>query len=167
MPKSAQQIQLPLQPRRKSLLHPPFSAQSMTRPGSFFHGIAFTAVLLFAACAEPGAPVEAETLPPATAPEAWVPAEASAQQPTTATPSTAQLNPAHGEPGHDCAIPVGAPLDGSGNAGTSDMVPLTTPSAAPMPSAMPVPSGNTGNLNPAHGEPGHDCAVPVGSPLPG
>lgn len=37
---------------------------------------------------------------------------------------------------------------------------------SPAPSA-PAPSGPTqAGMNPPHGEPGHDCAVPVGSPLP-
>ena len=26
--------------------------------------------------------------------------------------------------------------------------------------------GGSGKINPAHGQPGHSCAVPVGSPLP-
>lgn len=59
----------------------------------------------------------------------------------------AKINPPHGEPGHDCAVPVGQPLpssDGSVN------TPMNNESA---------------NLNPPHGEPGHDCSVPVGKPL--
>jgi hypothetical protein len=31
----------------------------------------------------------------------------------------------------------------------------------------PIPKFNaSSNLNPAHGQPGHDCAVAVGAPLP-
>ncbi len=65
--------------------------------------------------------------------------------------ATAQLNPPHGEPGHDCAVPVGAPLN-SGN---------TAPAVAPS----SQPANANAKLNPPHGEPGHDCAVPVGAPL--
>jgi hypothetical protein len=28
------------------------------------------------------------------------------------------------------------------------------------------PAASSGNLNPPHGQPGHDCAVAVGAPLP-
>lgn len=91
------------------------------------------------------------------------------QSPVDLSVSDVKLNPAHGQPGHDCAIAVGAPLDGSG--GKSQ---VTSPSVQPMvqpmtqPLAQPkIPSGTpTGGLNPAHGEPGHDCAVAVGAPLP-
>lgn len=53
------------------------------------------------------------------------------------------LNPPHGEPGHDCAIPVGAPLGSSPQTNTQ------------------VAEGT----NPPHGQPGHDCSIPVGAPL--
>ncbi|HZH87359.1 MAG TPA: hypothetical protein VFD77_08580 [Brumimicrobium sp.] len=65
--------------------------------------------------------------------------------------SGAKLNPAHGEPGHDCAVPVGQPLP---SAGGTDLPVVNQPS-----------SKKAVVLNPAHGEPGHDCAVPVGQPL--
>ncbi|MBX2973896.1 MAG: hypothetical protein KF797_12395 [Flavobacteriales bacterium] len=82
-----------------------------------------------------------------------------------------RLNPAHGEPGHVCEIPVGAPLDGSA-ATNSTAAPEAF--APPPPSMMNLPqsSGNTditlpsGTPNPAHGEPGHRCEVSVGDPLP-
>jgi hypothetical protein len=82
----------------------------------------------------------------------------------TPTPAkTAQgMNPAHGEPGHDCAIPVGAPLNSINN--SSPMVnpgnssPLINPG-----SSSPVKAAQ--GMNPAHGQPGHDCAIPVGAPL--
>jgi hypothetical protein len=57
------------------------------------------------------------------------------------TSSKVMLNPAHGEPGHRCDIPVGSPLS----------VPTEAPAVARM--------------NPPHGEPGHRCDIPVGSPL--
>lgn len=88
------------------------------------------------------------------------------------------LNPEHGKPGHRCEIPVGAPLNS---------VPTTTnahveASPAPQPAInTQIPDlgpvnpalrnslqglNNTGKINPPHGQPGHDCAVPVGAPLP-
>ena len=86
-------------------------------------------------------------------------------QPVNNTQPTAGLNPAHGEPGHDCAIPVGAPLDGSGG-----QTQPSTPPIGAQPVAQPQPNLQSGapanGLNPAHGQPGHDCAVAVGAPLP-
>lgn len=67
--------------------------------------------------------------------------------------NTAGLNPEHGQPGHRCEIPVGAPLNG--NAGT--------PAATPI-QANAAPAGGNG-LNPAHGQPGHRCDIKVGDPL--
>jgi len=82
------------------------------------------------------------------------------QMPTDASPTgttdSPTLNPAHGQPGHRCELPVGAPL--TGNASTQ--TPTTIPVAATQPAA---PAGLT--LNPAHGQPGHRCDLPVGAPL--
>lgn len=91
-------------------------------------------------------------------------------EPTVNTPaansSSAKLNPEHGAPGHDCAIPVGAPLDGSGGSRAPQALPNQAPAINPTP-IVPTNPGTSasGKLNPAHGEPGHDCAVPVGAPL--
>ncbi|WP_316819760.1 hypothetical protein [Pedobacter gandavensis] len=77
-------------------------------------------------------------------------------------------NPAHGQPFHDCALPVGAPL----NAQNPAAGPATNATASPA--VQQNPAGTTPNppanqkeakLNPAHGLPGHDCAIPVGAPL--
>jgi hypothetical protein len=80
-----------------------------------------------------------------------------------------KLNPAHGQPGHDCKIAVGAPLDGSAAAKpiieNSEIKPtIPTPGATPSPI---LPASNTAGvkLNPAHGQPGHDCKIAVGQPL--
>lgn len=99
---------------------------------------------------------------------AVVPTDMSA--PSADQDSKVALNPPHGQPGHRCEIPVGAPLDGS--AATN-----AAPTAAPAPSPAPMfnqPAGQAGQtapanakINPPHGQPGHDCAVPVGAPLPG
>lgn len=78
--------------------------------------------------------------------------------------TTAALNPAHGQPGHRCEIPVGAPLDqapanslqqGQTNSQTSGNV---SPVRVNSSTATPM-------KNPPHGQPGHDCAVPVGADL--
>ena len=75
----------------------------------------------------------------------------------------AGLNPPHGQPGHDCAIAVGAPLNGSPapNVSQSATPTMNFPTAAPAPAAAP----GGPRLNPPHGQPGHDCAVEVGAPL--
>jgi hypothetical protein len=64
------------------------------------------------------------------------------------------VNPPHGQPGHDCAIPVGAPLNSAGT-------PTQTPA---MKRVNSVPSSGNG-INPPHGEPGHRCDIKVGDPL--
>lgn len=72
---------------------------------------------------------------------------------------TAQLNPAHGLPGHRCDIPVGAPLNSSNDPG--EIAPPNTPSAT----ISPIRIDQTPKVNPPHGQPGHDCSVPVGQEL--
>ena len=76
--------------------------------------------------------------------------------------SDVALNPPHGEPGHDCAIPVGAPLDGSGN---SQQIQMNTDDNATQIQGQTHDGTVAEGLNPPHGEPGHDCAIPVGAPL--
>ena len=72
---------------------------------------------------------------------------------------TAQLNPAHGLPGHRCDIPVGAPLN------TTGTMKQATPQAQPSSTVSPVRIDQTPKVNPPHGQPGHDCTVPVGAEL--
>jgi hypothetical protein len=79
----------------------------------------------------------------------------------TETPATSEAiakNPAHGQPGHRCDIPVGAPLNSP---------PANTNSASPVinNSGSPVINGGTAKINPPHGQPGHRCDVKVGDPL--
>ena len=145
----------------------------MTTTASSFAALAFAASLLLAACSNSTEPVVAD--PAAAAPELNTSSSGMELQiqdrelvdGVTPVSGDVKLNPAHGEPGHDCAVPVGAPLNGSGSNGTSITIP--EPSAAPIvaPVTSPATGMGSGKLNPAHGEPGHDCAVPVGSPLPG
>jgi hypothetical protein len=85
---------------------------------------------------------------------------ASQGLPIAAQPSKSSkvmLNPAHGQPGHDCAVAVGAPLNAP--------APKLTAAPSITPTASAAPANSTVRLNPAHGEPGHDCAVEVGKPL--
>lgn len=96
-----------------------------------------------------------------------------ATNPNTVLSSNAGLNPAHGQPGHRCDIAVGAPLNSAPtqgqtqtaqpaqtvqvNAPQQNVVTTTTTAAAPV----KVGKG----MNPSHGQPGHRCDIPVGSPL--
>ena len=93
------------------------------------------------------------------------------------------LNPPHGQPGHRCDIPVGAPLPNDGNVvaqAQSQAHPVSQGDAMPVVSGgMPQqvvqvqqpqnqqsyvgPKGE--KLNPPHGQPGHRCDIPVGAPL--
>ncbi|RAU82801.1 hypothetical protein [Pontibacter arcticus] len=84
----------------------------------------------------------------------------SAQPAANAAPGA--VNPAHGAPGHNCAIPVGAPLNAP--AGTQATQPAVQ--TEPAPQLTPQTQGIASPaVNPAHGAPGHDCAIPVGAPL--
>ncbi|WP_157417925.1 hypothetical protein [Aequorivita capsosiphonis] len=67
------------------------------------------------------------------------------------------LNPAHGQPGHSCKIPVGAPLNGTGSTKAS-------PIKMDMNKTNATPASGSG-INPPHGQPGHRCDIQVGEPL--
>ena len=80
----------------------------------------------------------------------------------------AGLNPEHGLPGHRCDISVGAPLNSPPGNTAAPSVQTTAPAPAPVMTPAPTntpTSGSTAKLNPAHGQPGHDCAIAVGAPL--
>lgn len=104
---------------------------------------------------------------------------------TTTVPETKPgMNPPHGQPGHRCDLPVGAPLNGSAPATTSNQTNKTysvTPvgnatttkvensniqTTPPKPVAQTTLPGMEGKPNPAHGETGHRCDIPVGVNLP-
>jgi hypothetical protein len=75
------------------------------------------------------------------------------------------MNPPHGQPNHRCDIAVGAPLN---SAPINKVVPAATTVPAQIVSPIqPLQnnSNSTAKLNPAHGQPGHDCSIPVGQPL--
>ena len=97
----------------------------------------------------------------------------------TSTANSAQvtatgLNPAHGQPGHRCDIAVGASLNASNSSTT---VTSTPKPVAPVYSFSPIQDSiksatphleydsSGAALNPAHGQPGHDCTIAVGKPL--
>ena len=84
-------------------------------------------------------------------------------------PTAPGMNPPHGQPNHRCDIPVGAPLNSKKAEGitvkTTDIQTTTTTPIAPTENnagSTPIASG----MNPAHGQPGHRCDIPVGAPLP-
>lgn len=90
---------------------------------------------------------------------------------STAPAATAALNPPHGQPGHRCDIEVGAPLNTPALPQPNLQMP-TIGSPAPAggatiggTNAAPAGGATVAGTNPPHGEPGHDCAVPVGAPL--
>jgi hypothetical protein len=95
------------------------------------------------------------------------------QAPAPSNPSTTAegMNPAHGQPGHRCDIAVGAPLSSPPGPATPPAVSnpalqpanpsISIPPPTPTTPAIPTAAG----MNPPHGQPGHDCAIPVGSPL--
>ena len=85
---------------------------------------------------------------------------------TTNNNGDVALNPAHGQPGHRCDIPVGQPLT-SGSSSNSPVI-NATPSSPVINNSGSVPVNNnttTGSVNPPHGQPGHNCDIPVGAPL--
>jgi hypothetical protein len=91
------------------------------------------------------------------------------------------MNPSHGQPGHRCDIPVGAPLNSpvtkpatttaAAQSGTIEKSFTVTP---PANNAVPAllstetakPVTTAEGMNPAHGQPGHRCDIAVGAPLP-
>ena len=133
-----------------------------------FYLAAVAAMLMLGACSSNDA---ATSDAPTAGPVMITPDQVNAGSTAPATnASGARLNPPHGEPGHRCDIAVGEPLD------AAPATPAAGTPAGPQAinlGAQPVtvtPSssagGNSGRINPPHGEPGHDCAVPVGEPLP-
>lgn len=98
---------------------------------------------------------------------------AQAEQVSTVTSSSETLNPEHGQPGHRCDIPVGAPLSSPPQqnqpmpSGSSAAIGFNTNpngQAVPAPAIVPQP-GTKPAINPPHGEPFHNCDIKVGDPL--
>jgi hypothetical protein len=84
-----------------------------------------------------------------------------------------KLNPKHGQPGHDCNIAEGAPLNAPATSiqpSVSAIQPTTssttvTKTNIEAPKVLPQANTSTTALNPKHGEPGHRCDIAVGAPL--
>jgi len=122
-----------------------------------------------------GAPLSsAPTQNPGTAPTVQTAPQSVSKTTTINPPQVAKpvavakgMNPSHGQPGHRCDIAVGAPL----STPVANKTPTTiTQTPAPQTSTFQpttiVGSHTAPVMNPAHGQPGHDCAVAVGAPLP-
>ncbi|MGE8555150.1 MAG: hypothetical protein ACN6OB_14625 [Chryseobacterium jejuense] len=87
------------------------------------------------------------------------------------------MNPAHGQPGHRCDIPVGQPLNSQPTAtpasqnisvGANNTIQIDPSTAAQAKVAMnnsTQPVKTAPGMNPPHGQPGHRCDIPVGQPL--
>ncbi len=90
------------------------------------------------------------------------------QAPPAQNASGQKLNPPHGEPGHDCAVAVGAPLNSPAGQQPTIQTQQVQPNLNTQPQlqAQPTENAQGQKLNPPHGEPGHDCALAVGAPLP-
>lgn len=90
------------------------------------------------------------------------------------------MNPSHGQPGHRCDIPVGAPLNSpvaakpvanTVQSGSTTQNFTVTPPAGntnPVPSLLSTeaPVATAEGMNPPHGQTGHRCDIAVGAPLP-
>lgn len=85
-------------------------------------------------------------------------------QPNQPANSSVALNPKHGQPGHRCDIPEGAPLN---SPAANQPMSIQQPAPANPILSQPVMNQSAGNvkLNPPHGQPGHDCTIAVGQPL--
>lgn len=83
---------------------------------------------------------------------------------TTTTTAAPGMNPQHGQPGHRCEIAVGAPLNSTVKANTTQASTATNIPANSSPVKTTATTVAPG-MNPQHGQPGHRCDVAVGSPL--
>jgi len=99
---------------------------------------------------------------------------------TTAAPVKVAkgMNPSHGQPGHRCDIPVGAPLNSpvakpvaatpAQTGSTSQNFTVTPPANNAVPTLLSTekPVATAEGMNPPHGQAGHRCDIAVGAPLP-
>jgi hypothetical protein len=128
--------------------------------------------------AETNTAPETTVAPPVQTQAVTVNNQVSVQQPV---PTKLGMNPPHGQPGHRCDIPVGAPLNSpvntpskTGTATTQRIDPSAiTPTSTSQPNAAPAildPNAaqtiTAPGMNPPHGQPGHQCGIAVGAPLP-
>ena len=124
--------------------------------------------LFFTACENSAGNQVAPPPVPANTQPISVPAQngANAINQPSQTHSNVTLNPAHGQPGHRCDIPEGAPLNSAAsNQPVMQQQPQPNPVSPLLSQPAVNPSGGNVRLNPAHGQPGHDCSIAVGQPL--
>ncbi|HZH67617.1 MAG TPA: hypothetical protein VFD65_00325 [Chitinophagales bacterium] len=109
-----------------------------------------------------GAPLN--STPQSNTPTSTTPTIQQIEAPPTNTNNTtkAGLNPEHGQPGHRCDIPVGAPLNSTSQSNTPTS---TTPTIQQIETPPTNTNDTKAGLNPEHGQPGHRCDIPVGAPL--
>lgn len=122
--------------------------------------LSYFLIILFVTACSTATPEFDNTLPEVKPVEAPVSIDVNNPLPQTPSADNVAINPPHGEPGHDCDIAVGAPLNRT-------LAPVNTPATIIESSGNPVNNFSTNGvrLNPPHGEPGHDCNVMVGQPL--
>lgn len=80
------------------------------------------------------------------------------------------INPPHGQPGHDCSVAVGAPLNTANHAGGNTTASTSAPAVSKTVVSPPKIVANAAptvakGMNPPHGQPNHRCDIPVGAPL--
>lgn len=112
----------------------------------------------------------------ATTPQPSLLDQAGVSTQNTASIAAPGMNPAHGQPGHRCDIPVGQPLNSQPAPAQNITANNNVPNAVQIdPNTLPagqlvVPDKNQAvktapGMNPPHGQPGHRCDIPVGQPL--
>ncbi|MCZ4242957.1 hypothetical protein [Pedobacter punctiformis] len=125
-----------------------------------------TAIVLLSACSNNKPEPQAVTPTPT--------GMAGLQQTKVASPvnqlkSNLIYNPAHGQPGHSCAVAVGAPLNRPAPAKPNLNQPQSpAPVSNPAPvakSTLTAVNAKGQKLNPKHGESGHRCDLAIGAPL--
>lgn len=136
-------------------------------------GVAILSAVITVSCKKELEPQESSTAVRAT--EATSPNKTAnvtpVQQSTTQTNTapqntTAGLNPAHGQPGHRCDIAVGAPLNSTSGAQTTQANPTGQPIQIQNQTVTATqPAKTAKGMNPPHGQPGHRCDIAVGAPL--
>ena len=119
-----------------------------------FFGAAILGLGLFTSCKDENKGTEAEAENTSSTTSSTTPNSTSSDD------KVAQVNPAHGLPGHRCDIPVGAPLNSAAATQATPAATTTTSSTV-----SPIRVDKTPAVNPPHGEPGHTCSLPVGAPL--
>ncbi len=143
-----------------------------------FIGLLLIAVLILNSCKNEESPKE--NIPTAVIPFTEVgnqmrnkEANKTATQPNqTASSNVADatkegMNPPHGQSGHRCEIPVGAPLNSPVTTAKPNQKITTTQQMTVTSSTATTPVTPTAEgVNPPHGQTGHRCDIAVGAALP-